>query len=658
MAARKARTPAASLDKAQQLWLLACAFLALLPAAEHVPLWLTGVAGLALAWRVILWWQGLPLPPRWLLTFLVLAGTAGVFITYRQLFGKDPGVALLVLFMVLKLLELRSTRDALTVVLLSYFLLLTHFLETQSIGFAGLSLLALIVATAAMASLARRGGTVAAHLRLSMLMLAQAAPFMLVLFLLFPRVQGPLWGMPVDAYSGMSGLSDTMSPGSIGNLSLSGEIAFRVQFDGAIPPRQALYWRGPVLRFFDGRTWHAGVPQIMPSRELPHAVSGPAIAYTLTLEPHNKPWLFALEMPGTLPANAIITSESQMLARMPIRSRLRYALLSHPEYSLGGSNSADSFKPLLQLPDGNPKTRVLMSQWRKEAGGDEALIRRLLAHFRQESFFYTLTPPLLGEHGVDEFLFGTRRGFCEHFASAFVFAMRAAGIPARVVTGYQGGEHNPVDGYFIVRQSDTHAWAEVWLPQRGWLRVDPTAAVAPNRIETGLATAVGTGEPLPFMVRADLDWLRALRFRWEALSNSWNQWVLGYTPERQRELLSRLGMIEPDWQAMTAAMGTLCGLLLLGLMAWALRKRATRDPLLRAWERLSGKLSRIGLARHAWEGPADYAHRVAAAQPVLAKPVADIAALYIALRYGRAGSREAADRLNRMIALLKVPTRT
>ncbi len=657
MAARKARVPAALLDRAQQLWLLACAFLALLPAAEHVPLWLTGVAGLALAWRTTLWWQGLPLPPRWLLTFLVVAGSAGVFITYRQFFGKDPGVALLVLFMVLKLLEMRSTRDALTVILLSYFLLLTHFLETQSIGFAGMSLLALIIATASLACLARRGGSVTDHLRVSALMLAQATPFMLVLFLLFPRVQGPLWGMPVDAYSGMSGLSDTMSPGSIGNLSLSADIAFRVQFEGSVPPRQALYWRGPVLRFFDGRTWRAGIPQSTRNRELPHAVSGPAIDYALTLEPHNKPWLFALEMPGTLPLNAIISSESQLLARLPIRTRIRYALRSHPDYAMGMAESADTLKPLLQLPDGNPKTRTLMTQWRNELKDDEAIIRRLLAHFRQESFFYTLTPPLLGEHSVDEFLFGTRRGFCEHFSSAFVFAMRAAGIPARVVTGYQGGEHNPVDGYFIVRQSDAHAWAEAWLPQKGWIRIDPTAAVAPNRIETGLATAVAAGEPLPFMVRADLDWLRALRFRWEALSNSWNQWVLGYTPERQRELLSRLGMIEPDWQAMTAAMATFCGLLLLGLMAWALRKRATRDPLLRAWERLSEKLSRIGLARRAWEGPADYAHRIAVARPLLAKPVADIAALYIALRYGRPDGSDAVGKLSRMIALLKIPAR-
>lgn len=657
MAARKARAPASLLDKGQQLWLLACAFLALLPAAEHVPLWLTGVAGLALAWRLTLWWQGLPLPPRWLLTFLVVTGSAGVFITYRQLFGKDPGVALLVLFMVLKLLEMRSARDALTVVLLGYFLLLTHFLETQSIGSAGLSLLALVVTTAALASLGRKGGSVVVHFKLSALMLAQAVPFMLVLFLLFPRVQGPLWGMPVDAYSGMSGLSDTMSPGSIGNLSLSGDIAFRVQFEGSIPPRQALYWRGPVLSFFDGRTWRAGVPQITRNLGIPHAVSGPAIAYALTLEPHNKPWLFALEMPSTLPPNAIISSESQILARLPVRSRLRYALHSHPDYLLGAAESATTLRPLLQLPDGNPKTRSLMAQWRKELDDDEALIRRLLAHFRQESFFYTLTPPLLGEQSIDEFLFGTRRGFCEHFASAFVFAMRAAGIPARIVTGYQGGEHNPVDGTFIVRQSDAHAWAEAWVPQRGWIRVDPTAAVAPNRIETGLATAVGAGEPLPFMVRADLGWLRALRFRWEALSNTWNQWVLGYTPERQRELLSRLGMSAPDWQAMTAAMATLCGLLLLGLMAWALRKRATRDPLLRAWGRLSSKLSRIGLARHAWEGPADYARRVAMAQPVLAKPVADIAALYIALRYGRSGDRDAVGKLSRMIALLNVPAR-
>lgn len=278
----------------------------------------------------------------------------------------------------------------------------------------------------------------------------------------------------------------------------------------------------------------------------------------------------------------------------------------------------------------------------------------MLDHFRKENYFYTLTPPLLGENSIDQFMFETRRGFCEHYASAFVFAMRAAGIPARVVTGYQGGERNPVDGYLIVRQSDAHAWAEVWLESKGWVRVDPTAAVAPNRIEAGLASAVPAGEPLPFLVRSDLSWLRQLRFRWEAVTNTWNQWVLGYDPVRQREVLARLGMREPDWKAMTAAMAVLCGLLLLGLTVWALHKRVRTDPTVRDWNNLSRKLSRIGLARQDWEGPADYAQRVALARPELSGPLRAITELYIDLRYGKLSGKMPRQKLREMIAELKI----
>lgn len=654
MATKRPASPV--LARAQELWLLACAVLTLVPDVEHAPAWLTAAAAVALAWRAAIWWRRAALPPRWLLSFLVAAGSVGVFLTYRHFFGKDPGIALLILFLALKLLEMRRVRDGLAVIFLCYFLLLTHFLNEQGLDVAGLTLAALVVITAALASLAHAGRPVTATLRLSALMLAQAAPFMLVLFLLFPRVQGPLWGMPADAYSGMSGLSDTMSPGSISNLSLSGEIAFRASFEGEIPPKHLLYWRGPVLRLFDGRTWRAGPQQEKVS--LPGTAPGETIRYAVTLEPHNKHWLFALEMPVVPPSGAIVSRENQVLSKTPVRSRLRYEMQSRPGSVAGTDESGASLRIHLGLPGNNPRTRALAEQWRREmgqeAGQDEAVIRRMLDHFRQESFFYTLTPPLLGENSIDQFLFETRRGFCEHYASAFVFAMRAAGIPARVVTGYQGGERNPVDGYLIVRQSDAHAWAEAWLDGKGWARIDPTAAVAPNRIEAGLASALPAGEPLPFLVRADLSWLRQVRFRWEAVTNSWNQWVLGYDPLRQREVLSRLGMREPDWKAMTAIMAALCGLLLLGLTAWALHKRIRIDPTVRAWNRLSRKLARIGLARKDWEGPADYAHRVVLARPELAPPLSAIAALYIDLRYGKLSGKAPRQKLRGLIADLKI----
>ena len=634
MAKLARRQEGATLARSHELWLLACAVPTLAPHAAHAPLWLSLAAGGMLAWRALIWWRRWPLPPRWLLALLVFAGSAAVLASYRQFFGKDPGVALLILFLALKLMELRAARDALAALFLCYFLLLTHFLYAQGMGSAGLTLAALVLITAALASLAHAGRPALGNLRLSALMLAQALPFMLVLFLLFPRVQGPLWGLPLDAYSGMTGLSDTMSPGSISELSLSGAIAFRVKFEGKPPPQNALYWRGPVLRHFDGRIWRPGRQTV--SAVLPYANPGADIAYAVTLEPHNKTWLFALEMPVSLPPDAVLAGDYQILSKTPVRARLRYELRSHTDLSPGAEESAEVLQASLQLPAGfNPRARELAAEWRRRLDGDEAVIRRMLGHFRREPFIYTLSPPLLGENGIDDFLFETRRGFCEHYAAAFVFMMRAAGIPARVVTGYQGGEYNPVDGYLIVRQSDAHAWAEVWQAGRGWVRIDPTAAIAPSRIESGLAAAVPEGDPVPFLVRSDLSWLRELRFRWEAMNNTWNQWVLGYNPQRQRELLSRLGLREPDWQSMTAALGVLTGLLMLGFTAWALRRRIRLDPALRAWNRLSRKLAGAGLARHAWEGPADYARRVAGAQPQLGAHMQRIAALYIALRYDR-----------------------
>ena len=649
---RRTTAESPALTRTQELWLFACAALTLLPDAEHAPVWLSVAFGAGLAWRIALWWRRATLPSRWLLAFLVAAGSVGIFLTYRQFFGKDPGIALLILFLALKLLEMRRVRDGLAVIFLCYFLLLTHFLNAQGIGVAGFTLAALVLVTAALASLGHSGRSAAEHLRLAALMLAQATPFMLVLFLLFPRVQGPLWGMPADAYSGMSGLSDSMSPGSISKLSLSSEIAFRVKFEGDIPPKSVLYWRGPVLSHYDGNTWRAGTRERKVS--LQDTAPEQAFRYSVTLEPHNKHWLFALEMPVTLPADAILLQDYQLLSKTPVRSRIRYEMQSRIDFRTDAEESAASLQRYLNLPANNPRTRALVAQWRRELATDEAVIRRMLDHFRQERFFYTLSPPLLGENGIDQFLFETRRGFCEHFASAFVFTLRAAGVPARIVTGYQGGEENPVDGYLIVRQSDAHAWAEVWLGDKGWVRIDPTAAIAPSRIEAGLASAMPAGEPLPFLVRADLSWLRAIRFRWEAVSNTWNQWVLGYDPQRQREMLSRLGMHDPDWKAMTAVMATLCGFLLLGLTFWALHKRIRIDPTLRAWNRLSRKLARIDLARRAWEGPADYAHRVAHAHPELSQSMETIAALYIALRYGKLDGKAEQRRLRGLITNLEI----
>ncbi len=652
MAKRKTRLPEYGeqpLSRDQELWLVACAGVALATHLSHAPVWLSGAAAAVLAWRALIWWRRLVLPSRGLLLVMVLAGCAGVFMNFGMFFGRDPGTALLILFLSLKLMESCRRRDGLTVIFLGYFLQLAQFFYSQSAASAALAIATTVLLTATLIKLNHDSIDVRSDLRLATVMLAQATPFMLVLFLLFPRVQGPLWSLPSDAHGGITGLSENMSPGSIASLSLSDAIAFRAEFEGTLPRQNQLYWRGPVLTRFDGRSWHALAAAS--SSTVPYPARGPALRYSVTLEPHYKNWIYALELPGALPADVAITWDYRLIAKGPVTSRLRYDAQSHLLAVAGIEESAAILRQAQQLPPGfNPRARALAAQWRSETTDDEAIVRRMLDYYRQGLFFYTLQPPLLGDDSVDDFLFETRRGFCEHFASSFVFMMRAAGIPARVVTGYQGGEVNPMGGYLIVRQADAHAWAEVWLKGQGWRRIDPTAASVPSRIESGLAAAVPAGEPVPFLLRTDLAWLHSLRFQWDTLANAWNQWILGYNAVRQREVLQRLGMTSPDWQTMTTVLGVLTGALMLLLTWWTVRQRARRDPVQRAWEHLSAKLARRQLARHAWEGPTAYAQRISAAQPRLASEVAEIASLYAALRYGKGGGAPMIRALARRIA--------
>ena len=372
----------------------------------------------------------------------------------------------------------------------------------------------------------------------------------------------------------------------------------------------------------------------------------------MTLEPHNKPWIFALEFPVSLPPDTVDTSDFQLHAKKPVRERIRYDLRSRPALQYP-PESLDILAEALQLPDNlNPRTVTLAAEWAREGGTDTQRLQRAIDFMRGQQFLYTLQPPLMGTHVADEFLFDHKRGFCEHFSSSFVVLMRAAGVPARVVTGYQGAERNPVDATWVIRQSDAHAWAEVWIEKRGWVRVDPTAVSVPARIEQNLAAAVPAGEPLPFLVRTGFDWLRDIRFRWWAVSNAWNQWVLGYNPQKQREFLEMLGMHAPDWRKMTAWLAGLCGAVLLALTGWMLYRRPRLDPVERQWQKLSRRLGRQGLARQPWEGPRDYARRIARAQPQKAAEIDRIAMLYAGLRFGKLSPRMI-DELRRHIADFK-----
>lgn len=628
-----ARAKSPAITQRQVIWLAAAALLVLLPLTPFLPLWLSTLCGLSILWRAWLLWRRFPLPPLWLVNLAAMAGALAISLHFRTFLGKDSGVALLTLFLALKLFETRSVRDAFTVVLLGLFLTLSQFFYSQSMATAFMMGLAVLLLIATLNALQRSAIGPGEAFRGATLLIGQALPFMLILFLFFPRVAGPLWGLPSDSGGGTSGLSESMSPGTISQLSLSEAIAFRVRFVGPMPAQRQLYWRGPVLSSFDGLTWHTD--RLMALPKPPYIASGPGYRYEMTLEPHNQRWLLALDYPADLPPDSQITPAFQVLANKPVHNRLRFTLDAFPDTLTGDTERSDILRAALRLPtQGNPRSRAFAGELRSANPSDPKLIEAFLSHIRRASFVYTLTPPKLGHDTVDEFLFDTRRGFCEHYASAFVFVLRAAGVPSRVVTGYQGGEINPVDGFLEVRQSDAHAWAEVWLPGEGWRRVDPTAAVAPSRVESNLAAAVPRGDPLPLFARPEMNWLRQWRYRWEALNNAWNQWVLSYDHQRQMTILRQLGWTSPDWQTLAGLLAASCAALTAAMSLWVLKQRQRRDPLQALWQSFEQKLAPRGLKRHAWEGPVAYASRLEAALPEQAEEIAAICRLYQQMRYG------------------------
>ncbi len=640
-----------------------------------------------------------------MLLLITVAGLGGIAIDFHTLFGREVGVTLLMLLATLKLMELRTARDAMALIYLACFIIITNFFYSQSIPTALYMLATLFVITATWVLLHSQGGqadnrvetarpvALKPPLRIAAMLLLQAIPLTLILFVLFPRVQGPLWGLPQDAYAS-SGLSDTMSPGSLSRLILSEAVAFRASYKGQPPRREQMYWRGPVLWNFDGRTWTPGstVQTVAPQ----FTGLDQAIDYSVTLEPHNKTWLFALDMPDKISVPAELTYDFRVVQKEPVNARLRYEARSHLVYHANLHEAGRQIQRALQLPQAlNPRAQQLAAEWRAQAkaapspqpsggttsqsatpasgqvagypasgrggnrslaGIDESIVRSALGYFNRQGFQYTLQPPLLGLNGVDDFLFTSKQGFCEHYASAFVFLMRAAHIPARVVTGYQGGEFNKVGNYYIVRQSDAHAWAEVWLDGQGWVRVDPTAAIAPARVQSGLSAAMPDNAALPFMARNPPQWLLDLRLNWDALSNQWNQWVLGYNSERQFAFLTRLGMESVTWQKMAmnmmAAVGTLVALFALFMLRHLLARQP--DRVQAAWLKLCRKLAKAGLPRAAHEGAQDYAARIAAARPELADAIRGLATRYSALRYGADQNEQAQREFIRLAA--KIPS--
>lgn len=629
-------------------WLAAALVAAALPHAGYLPLWVSALVPAALALRL-----GLGRPPgRWLLVPLVLVTFAAVLAHFRTIAGTEAGGAFFTAMVALKFLESRDRRDAALLVCLAYFLATSIFLSDQSIGMAAYVIGVLVLITVALITLAAPDGPpVGLRVRRAAVLLLQAVPIMLVLFLLFPRLPGPLWGVG-DEETGRTGLDDRMTPGSITRVVESPGVALRAKFDDAPPPPSRRYWRGPVLWDYDGRTWSAGDPA---SRSLSAPANvGRTLGYTVTIEPHGRRWVFALDLPLAPDDDGLgRTPGHNLVADDPLKSTRQYTLRSALDYRLQPELPPWRRERALALPDdAAPQARALAREWRREADGPDAIVERALTWLREREFVYTLSPPALAGDPVDDFLFNTRAGFCEHYASAFVVLMRAAGIPARVVTGYLGGESNELGDYLIVRQSDAHAWAEVWLPATGWTRVDATSVVSSERLRMGIGSVAGADERLGLMARGG-GWIRSLGMAWDSANYTWNRLVLGYGPRMQQRLLDIVGLGGIGRYALGMVTVAAAALALVGVWLLALRARPPDDPVARAWARALSRLGRAGIVADPAEGPRDLAARVARVRPDLAAPFGRIARLYVALRFRPVAPPGAATRLQREVAAFR-----
>lgn len=607
------------------IWLLVAQVLVIVPHLTHLPVWIIALWLVCAGWRIQIFRMRARYPNAWAKVVLMLVAGVGVFISRGSLIGLEAGTVLLVAAFILKLVEMHSRRDALVLIFLGFFTVVTAYLFDDSMLVAFYSLLPVCALLAALIGLQQSvfAERPMATLKLSATLMLQAAPLLLLLFIFFPRI-GPLWSLPAPSAKGVSGLSDSMTPGDIADLSRSDELVFRASFTGQMPPRPKLYWRALTMERFDGKRWSQA-----PFAELAAMPDwqrgGEPWRYSIIMQPTEQRWLFGLDVAQTDLPGVRQLNDFSLQAAAPVDRSLLYEVESWPQSVREAQVARDALQRNLLLPEqGDPRTRAWAQQLRQQYPQTNLLVAALLQHFNREAFYYTLKPPRLEEDSVDAFLFDTRRGFCAHYAGAMTFVLRAAGIPARLVAGYQGGEINSAGNYVSVRQFDAHAWVEYWQPGTGWQAVDPTFQVAPERIESGLEEAMAEEgsflEDSPFspLRYRQLSWLNELRLGWDNLNYNWQRWVLGYQSGQQFDLLKRwFGEVRAERLAVALVGG---GGLLLGVLAlWFFKPWRNRpSPQQRQYQRFERLLLRHGLVRGTAEGPRDFARRAGQQLPAQA----------------------------------------
>ncbi|CAM3514210.1 transglutaminase TgpA family protein [Parendozoicomonas haliclonae] len=656
---RKTAPAVAPVTRAASFSLVFILVLVCLPLAPLLPAGTWVLVSLVVGWRLILLRARGAHPGKLIRTLLVVVALALVLLHYGTLLGLEAGATTLVSAYTLKLLEMRSRRDALVLSFMGFFVVVTGLLFSQSIAMTGYLLVCLVALVSVLVGLHQPGTQtdIGPALRTGLLLSAQALPLMVILFVLVPRIP-PLWAVPHPDNSARTGLSDEMAPGDIARLSQSGELAFRATFTGEVPPPEQRYWRAVVMYWFDGRRWSQGdqkdwqkvgvaeeeliswYPQ-KPAWAPEQSSANVDYRYDIILEPSGRPWLPVLGPVNTAVQGTGLTRDWRLLSRDNVDLLRQYSMPS------SGFQGMDAELPTwlkaasLQLPaTGNARARQWAEELASQYGSNTpALVSVVLRHFREQDYYYTLRPPTLSGNTIDAFLFDTRRGFCAHYAGALTFILRAAGIPSRVVAGYQGGEVKE-GGVVQVRQFDAHAWVEYWQAGYGWQRVDPTAAVAPERVEQGLEQAVAEegsfleGNLFSPVRYRHIDWVNTLRLQYEQLEYQWQRLVLSYDEDAQKDLFKDLF---PGKDTLTVLLQLLVITVLLVMvisLIWVTRPWQQKlAPADRYYQQFCQRMKRKGLPRHPGEGPEDYALRIKRERPEWGQKAQEVTELYIRLAY-------------------------
>ncbi|PCJ28708.1 MAG: hypothetical protein COA96_00565 [SAR86 cluster bacterium] len=651
------------IPRAALVWLLAAVILVILPQSIRMPVWISLVAFSCVTWRIFIFRGVLPYPGR-IMRVLVVLFTLVVSVTQMRNIGigLDSAASLLTLGFVFKLIEMRQKRDIYVVISLCFVMAMVAFLYSQSV-LSTLYIMLVITATIGAMIALNRSSLVsdnAGTARLAGKIILQAIPLAVVLFIVFPRI-APLWAVPLQTGTSTTGVSDEMSPGDISQLGRSGDLAFRVQFENISPPlHQDLYWRGLVLDDFDGETWRR--TRTSSSYSVASALAdfqwdwedrvnknGNPIYYNVIMEPTQQPWLYSLHLAESETQEFYRSRNFELFNNGLISQRFSYDLRSFTNNQTDLILLDSARNRSTRLPEsGNQRSREFATQLRDSVASDRDYVYAVLSHFQQNEYFYTLNPALLAEDRVDDFLFNTLEGFCEHYASSFTFLMRSVGIPARVVVGYQGAEYNRFENYMMVYQYNAHAWSEVWLEGEGWVRFDPTGAVSPERVELGMEAALGDDPAFmedglfSGLLRGNLNWFNTLRLRLDAIEYEWNRRVVNYDEEVQFEFFTKL-FGEVTEQKVLLLMGGLASLVILaiGLTVIRIEPRSKRAPLDKFYFKICKELGKINLERKQGEGPIAYRNRVCVARPDLSETMFELTDLYVKLSYGENSQNDA-----------------